>query len=692
MMNLRQIRKQINESRDKNVLIFALISLLSIGVLSTVSYAAFEDKGTGARGTALGDTYVAMGDDILSLAYNPAALARVRQKEVTSEYAKLFAGLSDGSSLSQTYLAYGQPVSWGGTLAASWKQFGLDDLYKERTLSLGYGEWLTSEIAIGAAVKQLHHSFGVPNIIVDNSGNIQSGTPEFFAQNGNSQTAYSADLGMLYRWTDKHTLGISIQDINQPNIALSSDDHEIVPRTLRIGMSYARNRYLQLAAAIQSREYLNNQRDTIATGAAERFWKMQDGDQVSLRGSFAAGSREYRQFAFGSGYEMGSLSFDYAFVFNLGGITLGDTSGTHRFSMNYRFGQILEPPKPILSTVKPKQKKPVTKAAAPAPKPSRVTQTVSQEMKEMEALIEGREARRSSSELTEHKELAAIMKGKAPQTVAAPIATEAPNVDAPAEQIVPVPVAAPPVKSIEDLLMRVSAMLKAPARERAGVYATQFDLWKGYFETSRDLAEFMEFEEDLSGSARYYEHLVGRNASDPERSHYLMLSMEKYLETILVQRSWNLQDARDLRYKAWLHLAWSYQRSIPERGLSMNEQIASLQRLVAKAMRFEQEPPEPISSTAKEIVKPQPKRIGVPVVKPAPKPAQKIQADKTQAQVRYEKSLLQYSKKVAAGATLSERIVLLRKILANCQQTNLDCRLAYQEFEATFDEELRQTK
>src|SRR5688572_30014683 len=269
-----------------------VLGLMTVhGSLITV-HGAFEDKGTGARGTALGDTYVAMGDDILSLAYNPAALARVRRKEITSEYAKLFAGLSDGSNLSQTYLAYGQPVAWGGTLAASWKQFGLDDLYKERTLSLGYGEWLTSDIAIGAAVKQLHHAFGVPNIIVDNSGNIQSGTPEFFAQNGNSQTAYSADLGMLYRWTDKHTLGISIQDINQPNIALSGEDHEIVPRTLRIGMSYARNRYLQLAAALQSREYLNNQRDTIATGAVERLWKLQDGDRVFLRGSLAVGSRE----------------------------------------------------------------------------------------------------------------------------------------------------------------------------------------------------------------------------------------------------------------------------------------------------------------------------------------------------------------------------------------------------------------
>jgi len=301
-------------------------------------FAAFEDKGTGARATALGDTYVALGDDVLSLSYNPAALARVQQKEVTSEYAKLFSGLSDNSNLAQSYLAYAQPISWGGTLAISWKQFSLDDLYKERTLSLGYGEWLTDRIAIGGAIKQLYHAFGVPNMIVDNNGNIQSGTPTFFAHNGNSNTAYSADLGFLYKMTERHTLGISVQDINEPNIALSPSDHEIVPRTFRLGVGYERHRHLNFAGAVETRQTLSNQTDMILTGAAERTWDFEDGDQLAVRGSLANGSREYRQLSLGAGYRLGSVQLDYAFVFNIGGISLGDTSGTHRFSLTYRFG------------------------------------------------------------------------------------------------------------------------------------------------------------------------------------------------------------------------------------------------------------------------------------------------------------------------------------------------------------------
>ncbi len=743
---------------------YSLFTLFAVPV-----HAAFEDKGTGARGTALGDTYVVMGDDVLSLAYNPAALARVRQKEVTSEYAKLFAGLSDGSNLSQTYLAYGQPVSWGGTLAVSWKQFGLDDLYKERTLSLGYGEWLTSKIAIGGALKQLYHSFGVPQIIVDNNGNVQSGTPDFFTQNGHSNTAYSADLGALYRWTDKTTLALSLQDINEPNIALSSADHEIVPRTTRLAISYARNRYLSFAGALQRRQTLSNQSDTIATGAAERKWSLIGGDRVAVRGSLAAGSRQYRQLALGGGYEMGALGFDYTFVFNLGGITLGDTSGTHRFSMSYRFGVPEAPAQPILKARQKETKKEepkkeesvvlgellVAKKATPKSVTQKPRKTPSsayaQELNEMEQLIQGQPQRGSSgakaaapqSVSDVSKLIAQAQKSAQPgsaviviippsagagtpseeqvtaEMMLGHLAKEAPKIEPPSDKAMKgimedpttttptvtledlqVPLTAarplgvspvPQVKNIEELLVRVSSLLMAPSAHRVGAFEAQFDLWKSYFESSqKELTEFMDLEDELQNTKNYYAHLRSRQASEPERVNYLMRTLEKYLENILVNRPWNLQDARDLRYMAWLHLAWNYQRSLPAQGMSMNDGIASLQRIVNKAIRYEHEPPEPIRTAGPAKAAPAPKPVvTVPEVAPKPPTAQKAQEMRSESQIRYEKALLQYSRKVAAGATIAERIKLLKKILASCQQANLDCRLAYQEFEATFDEELQ---
>lgn len=312
------------------------------------THAAFEDKGTGARQTAMGDTFVSAGQDVHSLMVNPAGLAGLRQKMVTSEYSKLYAGLSDGSSLAQYFMGYGQPVKWGGTLALGWKQFSLDDLYTERTMSLGYGEWITDRVAAGLAFKQLYHSFGEPNIIVDNSGQVQAGRPQFFAQNGNSNTAYSTDLGVLIRMSRRDLVGLSILDINEPNIALAADDRDKVARTIRVGMTHDASRGLTLSGSLMSREALDNQRDTTLTGAVEKWWKLRDEQSVAARGSLATGSREFRQMGTGASYKMQSFQIDYAFVFNIAGVGIGDTAGTHRFSFSYRWGAVV-PERHLLS-------------------------------------------------------------------------------------------------------------------------------------------------------------------------------------------------------------------------------------------------------------------------------------------------------------------------------------------------------
>ena len=318
-----------------------VIFAAAFSVLSTQSsvLAAFEDTGTGARPTVMGGTYVAAGDDVQSLMYNPAGLAQLHTKEITSEYSRLYTGLTDGSNLGQYFMGYGQPIKYGGTLAFGWKQLDLDELYTERTLSLGYGEWITPKIAAGIAVKQLYHSFGAPNMIVDDNGNVQNGTPSFFARNGNSSTAYSTDLGILYRWTGRDTIGFSIQDVNEPNIALNPDDHEIVSRTLRAGLSHRGFRGLTWAGSLTSKESLSNQQDYIWTGAVEKWWDMKDMGSFAGRGSLATGSRSFQQMAMGGSYRYDKYQIDYAFVFNLTGVSLGNTAGTHRFSFSYRFGE-----------------------------------------------------------------------------------------------------------------------------------------------------------------------------------------------------------------------------------------------------------------------------------------------------------------------------------------------------------------
>ncbi len=98
---------------NKGTLLFALCTLL-FALQTPQVFAAFEDVGTGARPTVMGGTYVAAGDNVESLMYNPAGLAQLHTHELTSEYSRLYTGLSDGSALEQYFVGYGQPIKYGG--------------------------------------------------------------------------------------------------------------------------------------------------------------------------------------------------------------------------------------------------------------------------------------------------------------------------------------------------------------------------------------------------------------------------------------------------------------------------------------------------------------------------------------------------------------------------------------------------
>jgi len=320
-------------------LVLSGIGLLIGCGFSMPAVAAFLNTGVTARSAALGGSAVAMADDAAALAVNPAGLALLKRAEVVADYSRPYTGLSDGSEIAQFYLGYAYPLTWGGSLALGWKELDFADLYKERTLSLGYGRVLTHRLSAGVALKQLHHAFTVSQQIVDDFGHVQSGTPALFAENGSEQNAYSVDLGLLYGLSDQTRLALSIQDINEPNIALSSADRDVVRRTVRLGWASEIRPGMTSAFGVHTRENLAGQRDWIGTAGIERWFQEKASNQWGIRGSFAVGNREYRELVTGAGYRLNAFQLDYAFALNLSGIVAGDTYGTHRFSIAYRFGK-----------------------------------------------------------------------------------------------------------------------------------------------------------------------------------------------------------------------------------------------------------------------------------------------------------------------------------------------------------------
>jgi hypothetical protein len=602
-----------------------LIGLSLLGFFGAPVWAAFEDTGTGARATALAGGYAAAADDVLSLIYNPAGLANVNRKEITSEYAKLFAGLSDGSNISQTFLAYGQPISYGGTVAIGWKQFSLDSLYKERTLSVGYGEWITSKIAAGFALKQLHHEFTSPGIIVDDAGSVQNGTPSFFSKYGNSKTAYAADLGVIVKPMERYTIGVSIQDFNEPNVAVSSEDHEVVNKTVRVGVKYDAPKNLKLMGGVVSHKSVSGGPDVTWTAASEKTWGEKESGAFILRGSIANGSREFRQIALGAGYLLSSFQVDYAFVFNVGGLSIGDTAGTHRFSLTYRFGR----DRSELGKAKTKKK-----AEAKRAKIDRDA--------EIEALLEEglpsttpvRTAKVKSHESTGP----GLTNVKVQTTPAAP----EPSVQ-PSDYAVPLtngPATSAPEKEIEPLtriqfIVRtltastgylIESAHRSSAEARMSALDSVFPTLIGYVRGSgAEMTDLMTQSDQLETARKEYARMVWDGASAADRLASLVHTLEAWFVPILRARVWDAHDGRDIRYKAWLDTALAEHDRLIQANVSAPLRLDSIRLIASRALDFERQPREPIAVPTVEapvtpVVVPTPAPVAPVKVTPAPKP------------------------------------------------------------------------
>lgn len=338
---------QWSVNSDKRSRVSGLWSVLSVVrcPLSTVviaccllapalSFAAFENQDAGARQSGLGDACTALGGDVHSLFHNPAGLAYLNRKEFSSSYSRLFTGLDDNSNIYNSQFIYGQPTSARGSLGFGWLEMALDDLYRERTLSAGYGHLLKDNLAIGASLKQLRVTQEAPPVSYNDSGSASGAADPVFA-NGNSAAGIGADLGVLYEPTAGYSLGLSLQNINQPKVSLADPDR--VPALVRLGLA-RRTPSLLIASELRSQEAIRGVRDYQAALGAEMWLRQGKNSSFALRGSLAYGSRKLRQFALGLGYRVTDIQMDYAFQTPLGGISFGDTGGTHRLSLSMRFG------------------------------------------------------------------------------------------------------------------------------------------------------------------------------------------------------------------------------------------------------------------------------------------------------------------------------------------------------------------
>src|ERR1041385_7470254 len=81
-----------------------------VAALAAPARAAYEDLGTSARVTGMSNAFTAVADDAYSIYYNPAGLATLDRPEFATTYAQLLTGLSDNSSVQNSFFAYVHPI------------------------------------------------------------------------------------------------------------------------------------------------------------------------------------------------------------------------------------------------------------------------------------------------------------------------------------------------------------------------------------------------------------------------------------------------------------------------------------------------------------------------------------------------------------------------------------------------------
>ncbi|MBI4051265.1 MAG: hypothetical protein HY400_02045 [Elusimicrobia bacterium] len=299
-----------------------VILLLSLAFFSfpLLSFAAFDDIGFGARAAGLGGAFTAVDQDFSSLAYNPAGLGALKRPEIQSNFLNLFRIPAGEDRIEQMAFGGAYPLSglaYPGAVGVEGRISTIRDRYRDREWGVGYGtyrwfDWGKGTLDGGVGLKALNRS-------------LVNGTE--------NKTAVAADLGGLYRIEERIIFGVSLLNINTPDLTVAGIQ-EKAPFAFKLGVAEKNRDFLlsldftqRAASGPQSAGY------TIAAGAEYGWLPFRYGSVAARTGlSLGNGSKTWN---LGASYRLMGMEFHYAFL-----LPLSSTfQMSHVLSLVLRFGE-----------------------------------------------------------------------------------------------------------------------------------------------------------------------------------------------------------------------------------------------------------------------------------------------------------------------------------------------------------------
>ncbi|MEW6096279.1 MAG: PorV/PorQ family protein [bacterium] len=315
----------------KSIILFLWLVSLPGGVFG--AGAAFLKMDVGAKAAAMGGAYTALVDDVTSIYWNPAGLARLNRTELNFMHNEWFSGinyeflaaaypienLTFATSLTYLYMDEINEVlrdtegKGNGRYWETGKVFSAEDV----ALSIAFAQALEENLFMGANFKYIHESI-----------------------EEESASGFAMDLGVLFKPSNRLGFGFVICNLG-PNMKFINDEFSL-PLTYRAGVGYEIGRNFSFSLDIKKTK---DEKLDFCAGMESWF-----GNWLALRFSGATKTDDklgkFRGLPTGMRAGCGlnlsnSLTLDYAYV------PYGDLGDTHRISISMKFGppRVLSIPK-----------------------------------------------------------------------------------------------------------------------------------------------------------------------------------------------------------------------------------------------------------------------------------------------------------------------------------------------------------
>ncbi len=303
--------------KRKNLKVFFGAGLFFLS--AAPAFSAFEDVFYDARSAAMGGAMTAIPDDPMALFYNPAALGQTRAPEITASDLNLKNAPSGAGNqqVGDASAILPAPEGLNGS-------FGFAGLYDQNS-------------ALPETNREIKMGYGSRGLFDTGSGTLDMGGSLDYLNGsvagGSSIGRVAADLGALYKWGDRYSLGASLLNLGEPKFAAPQGLVDMAPTTLRAGFSESVSGYtVDIDGVHQNATALIPALNYAALGM-ERWFPTAEHGSIAARAGLNMGNLN-KSFSAGIGWRIMGAEVDYALL-----LPLSQATGTSdAVSLSFRFG------------------------------------------------------------------------------------------------------------------------------------------------------------------------------------------------------------------------------------------------------------------------------------------------------------------------------------------------------------------